>query len=326
MADASTENLKLKKFRSPPYPMFDLAKAVERAKDIYSKAQQHPVGVNVVSDAWGMKSSDGKVWRAAAALIQYGLMQDSGTGQTRKFQISDSAKRIIVDNDPNSQRRKEAIKTAALSPMIHKELWGKYKSMHGLADAVILNYLMLDRAEAGESPYSDAAAAEVLNTYRATLAYAGLTDSDMVPQSSGVKSSDGEAGGGLRSLNKINVGDLVKWTSGGVNQFDARKVSWISEDGAHLRVIGSTTGIPMNEIEKVKMSAPSAPAHVPESTYGGSEVPSARKGEPGGGKIANISTSVVGGRLQLTADVSADEINALKDMLTKYQEILKLMH
>ena len=42
--------------------------------------------------------------------------------------------------------------------------------------------------------------------------------------------------------------------------------------------------------------------------------------------MKSVTTSVVGNRLQISADVSADEIDALKDMLTKYQEILKLLN
>jgi hypothetical protein len=330
MSDASNESQKQKKFRSPPYPMYDLGKAIERAKALYGKAQQHQVGVNVLADAWGMKSSDGRVWRAAAALIQYGLLLDSGTGQTRKFQISDSAKRIIVDNDPNSQRRKEALNAAALSPMIHKELWKKYQSTKNLADSVILNYLMLDRGEAGESPYSETAALEVLTTYRATIAQAGVLDSDNSDLSAHGKPTVGAEGGAQSNPAKFKVGDTVKWTSGGVDQFAARKVEWISDDGLHLRVIGNNTGIPIIEIEKIEdvqispitaqvhQQVPNAPIEV------GREM--APKGGKSGAKIENVTTSLVGGRLQISADVSADEIDALKDILTKYQEILKLMN
>ncbi|MER9843534.1 hypothetical protein NKJ59_20110 [Mesorhizobium australicum] len=332
MSDQSVDNEKQKKFRSPPYPMYDLKKAVERAKALYAKAQQHPVGVNVIAEAWGMKSSDGRVWRAAAALIQYSLLLDSGTGQSRKFWISDSAKRIIVDNDPDSQRRKEALRAAALSPMIHKELWQKFQSTKSLADSVVLNYLMLDRGEAGESPYSQSSAVEVLNTYRASIAYAGLSDSDKVEAPTDVKTDVDAQAGSQSNPVKVKVGDFVKWTMGGIDQFAARKVDWISEDGSHLRVIGSMTGIPMNEVEKVAgpsvfITSPSIDHQVEQvsATTAQSQASIAKTGG-NEGKLKSVTTSVVGQRLQISADVSADEIDALKDMLTKYQEILKLMN
>ncbi len=169
----SDEASKPKRFRSPPYPMFDLGKAIERATELHSKANAHAVGVQVLAEAWGMKSVDGKVWRTAASLIQYGLLQDSGTGKTRKFQITDAAKRIILDTDPHSVKRKEAVNRAAIIPMIHTELWGKYGSAEGLSDTVIKTHLTIDREEIGEAPYSPSAAEEVIATYRATLAFAG---------------------------------------------------------------------------------------------------------------------------------------------------------
>lgn len=176
MSDTSDPALKQKKFRSPPYPMFDLAKAVERIEALYEKAHHHQVGATVLAEAWGMKSGDGKVWRAAAALIQFGLLNDSGTGKTRKFQATDIAKRIVLDQDPTSVRKNEALRTAAFSPMIFKELWDKYRSASGLADSVIKTYLTIDREDDGKAPYSPNAADEVLHLYRASLAYAGISD------------------------------------------------------------------------------------------------------------------------------------------------------
>lgn len=174
------ETAKPKRFRSPPYPMFDLSKAVERAAELHRKASSHAVGVNVLAAAWGMKSTDGRVWRIAASLIQYGLLTDSGTGKTRKFQITDSAKRIALDATPDSPRRREAIQNAALSPMIHRELWDQYGDPNLLSDAILHTHLTIEREEAGEAPYSPSAAEEVVATYRSTLAFADLGGSGMV--------------------------------------------------------------------------------------------------------------------------------------------------
>jgi hypothetical protein len=117
---------------------------------------------------------------------------------------------------------------------------------------------------------------------------------------------------------------MVKWTSNGVDQFDARKVEWVSEDGSHLRVIGSATGIPMNEVEKVEVpAAMQIQRGEPERSETKSETASTADGSR---KVKSVTTSVVGNRLQISADVSADEIDALKAMLTKYQEILKLLN
>ncbi len=183
MTDTADVAERKKRFRSPAYPALDLAKAVERTASLMKVAQHHAAGVPAILPAWGMDSDAGPVWRYLAALIQYGLVTDSGGGKARKFQITDMARRIIQDGDQNSKKRKEALKTAALSPTIHKELWEKFGSAAGLSDSVLKVYLTLDRKEAGESPYSETAASEVIQAYKSTLEYAGIFDSDSVSTS-----------------------------------------------------------------------------------------------------------------------------------------------
>lgn len=188
----------------------------------------------------------------------------------------------------------------------------------------MITYLTLDREDAGEARYSPGAAAEVLNTFRSTLTYAGVTDSATVAPPAAVKNPEDATDGGPNLPTKIKVGDFVKWTSGGVDQFDARKVEWISEDGSHLRVIGSPTGISMSEVTKAEVAGPKAPPVVETAIVAAAA--DAKVAATDDGKIKNITTSVVGNRLQISADVSASEIDALKEMLTKYQEILKLLN
>jgi hypothetical protein len=314
----SEDSGKPKRFRSPPYPMFDLGKAVERAKEMYAKANAHFVGVQVLAEAWGMKSADGKVWRTAASLIQYGLLQDSGTGKTRKFQLTDAAKRIILDTDPNSVKRREAINRAALIPMIHAELWGRFGRADGLSDTVIKTHLTIDREEFNEAPYSQGAAEEVIATYRASLDYAGLADSDKVDLQ-----QEDTAENHTKDLSpppspKAKVGDFVQWIVNGVVQFEARKVDWVSDDGTFLRVFGSPTGIPMEQVEKVA-SPMSGQAPVVKTA------PVIEQDDAKSGKL-NATCYVENGRLKLTADVGLDEIEALRAMLEGYKTILKFMN
>ena len=308
---------KLKRFRSPPYPMFDLQRAIERVTEVYSKAGTHSVGVTVLAEAWGMKSADGKVWRTAATLIQYGLMTDSGTGKARKFQISDSAKRIILDTDSGSIKRKEAIRGAAMGPMIHHELWDKYGMAFGLSDTVIKTHLTIDREETGEAPYSPSAAEEVIAIYRATIAYAGFSDNDKVDPADENKTTKNADGVSVTA--KAAVGDWVRWVSSGVVQFDARKVDWVSDDGTHLKVFGSPTGIPMDQIELVKSPMSDSVADAPKKKD------DAVQDEAKSGKL-NATAYVENGRLKLTADVGLDELEPLREMLEGYKTILKFLN
>ncbi|WP_430450103.1 hypothetical protein [Rhodophyticola sp.] len=313
---------KKKRFRSPPYPSFDLERAVERTTLLDKVAQHHEVGVNALTEAWGMKSTDGQVWRSVAALIQYGLVTDSGTGKSRKFKISDSGRRIVRDPHPDSEKRLNALKSAALLPMIHKTLWDRFGAARDLSETVLKGYLTLDRLDEGDTPYSDSAADEVISCYKKTLAFAGLSDSDSIrDEGSDEANTKPEGGAATPNTVGVKVGDYIKWTSGGVDQFTSKPVDWIAEDETHLRVFGSPTGIPMNEVEVV--SAPKIPASPPRTPASGL---SSAAQATGGKANLNATGYVVDGRLQLSADVDADEIDALKDMLTKYQEILRMMN
>ena len=163
-----------KRFRSPPYPYLSLAKSIERASQFHQKAQHHSVGLSVLADAWGLSVLSGGLLKSGAALIQYGLLVDQGSGDVRKFQLTEAARRILNDADPNSDRRKQLIKSAALLPTIHKELWEKFGTAVGLSDALLKNHLLFDRVEIGEAPYGDQAADEVIQNYREAIAFAGL--------------------------------------------------------------------------------------------------------------------------------------------------------
>jgi hypothetical protein len=171
-----------RRFRSPPYPAISLGKAVARMKELYAKALHHPVGVSVLADSWGYKAKSSGLWATAAALLQYGLLKDEGSGDKRRFTLTDPALRIARDPDPNSEKRVELIRKAAQTPKIFSELWRDYGSTgHNLSDMVLKSRLTVDRADNGLAPYSDAAADEVIKTYKETIAFAGLTDSATVP-------------------------------------------------------------------------------------------------------------------------------------------------
>lgn len=178
MAVDDTFEEKGRRFRSPPYPGTSLPKAIERAGQLFSKAQHFSVGIPALADAWQLSAQSGNVLKIAAALIQYGLVSDTGTGYNRKFQLTEIARRILQDNDPSSEKQIKAIQTAALSPMIHGEIWNKFGSSENVSDAVLKTHLILDRAEEGGAPYSDSSALEVIQNYRDAIRYSNLSGRD----------------------------------------------------------------------------------------------------------------------------------------------------
>lgn len=289
---------KKKRFRSPPYPSFDLGRAVERVTLLDKVAQHHEVGVGVLSEAWGMKSADGQVWRSAAALIQYGLVTDSGTGKTRKFKITDPARRIVRDPNPDSEKRRSALKSAALLPTIHNTLWERFGAANEVSDSVIKAYLTLDRLDEGETPYSDSAAEEVISSFRKSLEFADLTNADSIQSDSedAVNTADHDvvvppdtsdddvapttAGARNRPI-AVRVGDFVQWESQGMMQFEhPKRVRWVSDDGMHLAVDGSNTGIAVDQVsvEKAPTDAKPPPIQQPPAATTMQQTPAATNG------------------------------------------------
>jgi hypothetical protein len=179
MADEPATTEKQPRFRSPPYPSIPLAKAIERSGALYTKALHHSVPLSVAANAWeyGVKSSG--TFATIAALKQFGLLTDEGSGDKRKIRLTDTAVRLVRDQDPNSEKRRAAIRTAALAPKIHSELWEKYgvAGASGAMDVAVKSYLTLDRADDGAAAYSDDAANELIAEYRQTIAFAGLLES-----------------------------------------------------------------------------------------------------------------------------------------------------
>ncbi len=311
----NTEKSKVKRFRSPPYPAFDLDKAVQLCILLQGEAHHHEVGIDVVAAAFKMESLGGKVWRQVAALIQYGLLTDSGSGKSRKFKLTDVAKRLVHDTDNSSEKRKKALEVAALNPMIHQELYSRYGAATGLSNSVMKAHLTIEREEAGEAPYSPSAAEDVISTYRSTLVYAGISDARALDDGNEDKGGDtgldraGEEVTGGQSTPKAKIGDYIQWTSGGADQFvSPKKVEWVSPNHDYVRVFGNPTGIEMSEVTVVEL-----PVVSPQTPTEGSNAPP-------------FTVYQVGNRLQITADVDAAGLKKLKKLLEKYEEILELLN
>lgn len=171
----STDDTSPKRLRSPPYPFIPLAKAVERAKQLQPKALHHEVGLSVLADAWGYGVKSSGLIQTAAALIQFGLLVDSGSGDKRKFQLTKEALRIVLDADPESEKRRELIQHAALAPKIHKELWGKFGAS-SVSDLVIRNYLMFDRPSDDGAAFGSEAAGALINEYKSSILFAEIAE------------------------------------------------------------------------------------------------------------------------------------------------------
>ncbi len=162
--------LKSKKGRSPAYPAIPLEDALARA-DIIRKAEgRNEANYNTILAQLGYSPKSGMGAVVFSALIKFGLMTDSGSGESRKARLSESAIKILLDNRPDSSERLALIKEAALAPAIHKELWEKYQGALP-SDLNIGFYLKSERG------FQDNAADELIKEFRKTIDYAKLLES-----------------------------------------------------------------------------------------------------------------------------------------------------
>jgi hypothetical protein len=162
-----------KRTRSPAYPFINLETAINRAKQFYDKEQRNAANISVATKHWGFVEASSNGWSTVAALISFGLMQDEGTGDRRIVRLTQSALRILLDGRHDSAERAELIKSAALAPKIHRQLWGKWGT--GLpSDAQLRHTLLFD----WETPFNENSVDFFISEYKSTVAFAKLAESD----------------------------------------------------------------------------------------------------------------------------------------------------
>lgn len=182
--------------RSPAYPFIPLEKALARAEELRKAVGRNDTRIESAKSHWkyGPKSSGGI--QTLAALRHFGLIDET---QDKRIKLSDLSLRILMDQRPDSQERRQLIQVAALNPKMHGELWGRWHSELPV-DAEIRHYLVLDRK------FNENGADDLIAEYKATLAYAKMLGSDNMSYSEDDKSEfeSGVDGGQMHMNNDIS--------------------------------------------------------------------------------------------------------------------------
>lgn len=169
MSDAVETEDKARKERSPSFPFISLEKAVGRARAIEERHKRDPARLTAVGITWGYAAKSSGLLQTAAALIQFGLLENVGSGPDRKVQLTELARRILFDTRDGV--REKGLKEAALKPRMIAECfekWGKGRP----SDDHCVSYLVFDRA------FNEVAAHTFLKTYDETVTFANLEDGD----------------------------------------------------------------------------------------------------------------------------------------------------
>jgi hypothetical protein len=240
MTDATKPDaLKIVQGRSPAYPFVPLGEAVRRVEQIRDAgATRQAMPPETFYQIWEIGPLSSAARQTMAALNHFGLVDYVGRGDERRVKLSDLALKIVLDRQPRSLERFQAVSAAALKPPIHADLYEKYTSFLP-ADVVLKTFLTRDKG------YNDQAAEALIGEYRATLGYAGLTTPANMPAVEPTETPETP----LRI--QAAVGDLVQAEINGALQLPAAKrVRAVQEHEGQTWVFveGSETGIPMHQI------------------------------------------------------------------------------
>jgi len=224
-----------KKLRSPAYPFISLESAIERASKFWQRENKHAARVAVAATHWGYKEKSSGGLQTVSALKQHGLMVEEGAGAERKVKVTDLARQILLDEVRDSPKRLAAIKKAALAPKLYAELWQRYGAQQP-SDQSFRTALLLDMS------FNESVVDDVIKNYKDTIAFSKLSGSDTIP----------DAGRQDEASPKVVAGDFIQWESQGALQFaEPQQVTGVSEDGTHVFVGCTATGIPMEQVSKV---------------------------------------------------------------------------
>jgi hypothetical protein len=172
---------KKKRTRSPMYPVFGLEEAIRRANQLYEGAHHHSTSVESAAEFWRIKSTSSALLQTVSALKQFLLVNDSKVGGAREIQLTETSLDIL-HHEEGSPERTAAIKTAALSPKLHAEIWSLYGGELPPTDSPIKSFLLRHRA------FNSGAVDDFIKQMRGTFAFANLSKDDKVMGSEEVQS------------------------------------------------------------------------------------------------------------------------------------------
>src|SRR5437016_4500012 len=110
------------KERSPNFPFITLGRALERAEQLYRNEKRGAAPFDVAAADWGYSATSSGALQTVAALKQYGLVADEGSGKDRKIRLTDLALRIILDTRDNSEEKEQLKRQAARTPSVAAEI------------------------------------------------------------------------------------------------------------------------------------------------------------------------------------------------------------
>lgn len=171
-----------KRLRSPGYPSIPLESAVEKAIQLWERENRHSVPIASASHAWDYQEGSSQTFSTVAALLKFGLLENTGTGKSREIKLTKEAIDIIVlaDNEPE---RKKLLADTAIAPQIHSDLWNHFEGSLP-SDVTIKSYLIR------EKNFNPKFVDGFIDEYKESLEFGGLLGNDSNDAEDAVEDED----------------------------------------------------------------------------------------------------------------------------------------
>lgn len=171
--------------RSPAYPIIPLKTAIERAAVLYKHEKRNLAHVDVVIRHWELDPKSSSGLRSIAALKQFGLIEEVGKNDDRQVKLSSLGFNILMPEVAGSTEYENAVKTAALLPTLHADIWKQYNGELP-SDAALSRYLILSKN------FNDSVVAQFVRQFKATVAFAKLAKVDTIADESDEDSANSQ--------------------------------------------------------------------------------------------------------------------------------------
>ena len=170
MAEPEQTEESKSRHRSPNYPAVSLEEAVERASKLYATDRKAGAPLEIALKHMGFSGKHGKSMMVASALKKYGLVEDVAG---RLVPTQRAVEIIVLPKEDD--RRLQALREAALSPEINRELFDKFQEDGFPPDDTLASELV---AYMGFNP---AVVNNFVRDFKATMDFASLTGHVEVP-------------------------------------------------------------------------------------------------------------------------------------------------
>ena len=160
--------------RSVNYPFVTLEAAIEQARRLWASVGTNMVPIPTAGAAWGYGQKSSGLRSTVSALKQYGLLQDTGEGDSRQVRLTDRAVDIFLE-PPESAKRRDAVRAAVLTPKIYREVFDRFPTGLPPQDHAISSFLVRDR------DFNRKAVARFIAGLRENIRFAGVHRPGPVP-------------------------------------------------------------------------------------------------------------------------------------------------